>query len=96
MPKFKHITDERMFRVMEHVGGTKKEFCENIGASPGNLQNIRNGLQSFTIAQILQCCKVYNISANYIFGLSKDMIRGSESKYQAIITDIQNLLDKKL
>ncbi len=104
MPKFKQITDERMFKVMAYAIETKKathrkDFCEQIGALPNNLVNIRNGTQSFTISHIRQTCITFNISANYIFGLSNVMLRTEPAKaidrLRAAVAEMEAELKKK-
>ena len=52
---------------------TRVEFCESIGASSTNLSNISKGTQTFQKEHLRMCCLKYGISADYLFGLAKDM-----------------------
>jgi hypothetical protein len=48
----------------------ENEFCDNIELLRQNLYRIRKGLAHFTPEHIQNICKVYNVDANWIFGLS--------------------------
>lgn len=83
---FKKSTDERMFIVMDYIAAnrikgiaSRKVFAETIGYLFTNLSNIRTGGQSFGIDHISECCKIYNVSADYIFGFTNDMFRNGTS-----------------
>jgi hypothetical protein len=77
-----HITDERMLQLMDHCirnkvndVGTQRDWCELVGITPTNIFNIRKGMQQVTKQQIYQACKVFNVSADYIYGFTDKMIR---------------------
>lgn len=82
MAQFKSITDERMFNVADYVVKNKVKgiksysaFAASIDMHQASLANVKNGRQSFTHDHILTACKKYNISADYLYGLSTDMFR---------------------
>ena len=50
-----------------------KEWCKLIGIAPTNIRNIRIGNQQFTKDHIYEACKVFNVSADYIFGFTDQM-----------------------
>lgn len=76
-----------MMKVMEYVIAneewnisTQVEWCEAIGYHPSNIVNIRNGKQSFGNENIRLCCITFNISADYIYGLTDQMFRISSKQ----------------
>lgn len=79
---FRSITDERMFKVADHLIKNKvkgiasvADFMVSVGSRQSNAHNIKTGRQSFTHEQVLSCCKQYGISADYIYGLTTEMFR---------------------
>lgn len=82
MAKFRGITDERMFRVADYVVKNKikgiksySAWAEAIGMHQSVIASIKSGRQSCTVEHILATCKQFNISADYIYGLTSDMFR---------------------
>lgn len=73
------IWNSRMILLMRHcidleLVDTQKDFLESIGMAPSQLRQVRMGKQSFTIDQIVRAAKKYKISANWILGLSDEMM----------------------
>jgi hypothetical protein len=73
--KPKEIFDVRMLElidILKQRGDIRytKDFCEAIGFSRLNIQNVRNGHQSFTAFNILHACETYNVNANWLYGRS--------------------------
>lgn len=67
-------TDETMLVLLDQLKSYKvikydNEFCDAIGISKTNLWNIRNEIAHFTVEHIRMACKIYDVNANYIFGL---------------------------
>jgi len=75
-----HITDERMLQFMDYCIAqelegvrTAKAWCDKTGTRSTNIYNIRNGMQQFTKEQILQTCTVFQVRADFFFGLTNEM-----------------------
>ena len=81
MPKPKlTITDTRMLKLMDmlhvlKIIKSKSEFAKMLGMERQNINNIKNGHQSFTIAHISSAAATYNVNTNWIFGLEKEIFR---------------------
>jgi len=100
MSNYRHIADERMIKACEYIIqhniksiGTIKEWCEVIGIAPNNIANIRNGKQSFSNEHIRKCCIKFNVSANFIYGLSAQLFntKVKETPLQKIESALQEL-----
>lgn len=100
MSTYKHIADERMIKAFDYIVAHKvkdvttlKECCEIAGIAPNNIANIRKGTQSFNNNHILNICKHFNISADFIFGLTTNLFRQSakETPIQRIESALQEL-----
>lgn len=100
------ITDERMLKVSEYVIENKVKnitsmtaWCEAIGFTHNNINNVKKGTQSFRIEHVIQCCKVFNIDANYLMGISNKMNRNEPAKlldrFKAIIPELEAAIAKK-
>lgn len=61
------------------------DFCEAIGLRKQNLYNIRKGKNKFTPDHILNAIKIYNVDANWIFGITDNVFM--ENRVQ---TRVQN------
>lgn len=77
-----HITDQRMLQLMEYCIANKvrdidtnKAWSEAVGISHTNIFNIRKGTQQFTVAHIANACQFFNISADFIYGFTTEMVR---------------------
>ena len=53
-----------------------KEFCDAIGLIKQNLNNIKNGSNHFTPDHIEKAVKIFDVDANWIFGISDNIFRG--------------------
>lgn len=77
-----HITDQRMLQIMDYCIANKlkgtstiKGWCEGVGVSHTNIFNIRKGMQQFSKDHMHRVCLIYNISADYLFGFTNQMMR---------------------
>ena len=75
--------DQRIIELIAYLKYMKKvksavEFCQNIGFYRQNLRNVRLGTQSFTIDHIEKICKIYDVNANWILGLSDKLYNNSD------------------
>lgn len=57
----------------------EKEFCDEIELLRQNLYRIRKGLAHFTPEHIQNICRVYNVDANWIFGLSQNIFMNNKN-----------------
>jgi hypothetical protein len=55
------------------------EFCDSIGLLKQNLRPIKIGRIHFTAKQIESICKLYDVNANWIFGLSNNIFNHVKS-----------------
>jgi plasmid maintenance system antidote protein VapI len=107
MSNYRHISDERMIKACDYVVKhrisdvtTIKEWCEIVGIAPNNITNIKNGKQSFSPEHIRQCCIKFNISANFIYGLSAQLFRQAAKgtplqKIEQALQELKQLAKKK-
>jgi hypothetical protein len=62
-----HLIDILIFE--KKVKNTK-QFCEQINLFQQTVVKIRKEEQHFTPVHIHRICKIYNVNANWVFGLS--------------------------
>lgn len=93
------VTDAQMLRLIPILKANglirfQQEFCDAVGLLKQNIRNIKiksiTGPQHFTAAHILNACKEYNVNANWIMGLEKEVFRGLRYRPD----NSENLLDK--
>lgn len=77
-------TDERILKLIdllkhENKIKTQNDFCENIGTIYQTIHKIRNNQAHFTVTHIENICKVYNVDANWIFGLNPYVFIGNKN-----------------
>lgn len=48
-----------------------RHFCQNISMAGSTISKIKVGTAHFTVNQIKIICQVYNVNANWIFGLER-------------------------
>lgn len=81
MPSVKTNTvNERMFLLIEYLQNKgfityRQEFLDVIDLKKQNYRRITMGEASFTVEHIRLACKHYNINANWIFGMEKNIYR---------------------
>ena len=72
--------DRRIFEFVRHLINSGKiyyesEFYDNIGMAKQNYRSIKVGITSFSATFLKTICETYNINANWVFGLEKNMFR---------------------
>jgi transcriptional regulator with XRE-family HTH domain len=77
-------TDERILRLIDLLIFQKKitytkDFCQEINVLEQTISKIKKGTSHFTVEHIQSICKKYNVNANWIFGMEKNVFNTSES-----------------
>lgn len=62
----------RLRKVRNKAKETQKELAELLGVSPNQIGEIENGRGATTLAKLAQMCQHYNISADYLLGLTDE------------------------
>lgn len=82
-----NITDQRMLQVMNFCIANKlnditsqNAWCEKVGVSHTNIFNIRKGTQRFTVDHVFNACQQFNISPDFMFGFSMEMLRTDKNR----------------
>lgn len=57
-----------------------KDFCQEIGFLEQTVSKIKAGKNHFTVMQIEAICKKYNVNANWIFGIEKNIFNHPKPK----------------
>ncbi|SFW16850.1 hypothetical protein [Chitinophaga sancti] len=99
------IANQRMLQLIEfgienELASTQKEFLEKIGFAPGNIGQVRSGIRSFTIEQILTAASITGANMNWVFGLEKNMLRDEKKltpleSLKLAVTQIEEELQPK-
>jgi hypothetical protein len=81
--------DERILKlidVLKHQQKikTQNDFCENIGTIYQTIHKIRNHQAHFTVTHIQNICNVYNVDANWIFGITPYVFIGDKNVKLAV------------
>ena len=63
---------KRLRAAREDADITQREAGEAVGTTQQQINKYENGLQDMSITRLMQFCKLYNVSADYILGLPKD------------------------
>lgn len=76
--------DERILRLIDLLKFQKSiktinHFCEEIGVLRQTIYKIKNGSAGFTVSHIETICKKYNVNANWIIGIDKNVFRSGGS-----------------
>lgn len=76
------IPDQRMIDLIGRLKELeiirfRQSFLDVIGMSKQQFVHIEAGRQHFTIEHIITTCKIYNVNANWIFGLETKVFRGT-------------------
>lgn len=71
-------TDTKIFELIEILkkGGQVKNtagFCMAIKMPPQSTTKIKQGIAHFTAEHIKSICSIYNVNANWIFGLQDNV-----------------------
>ena len=83
----KKILNE-LIPVLNSVHGLRfdNDFCNNIGLLRQNLNRIKTGFAHFTPKHIQSICLVYNVNANWIFGLETNIYRQIKNNQKSVQT----------
>ena len=82
-------TDNKILEMIERLKQLKvirfdSDFCRDIGIKKQNLSVIKSNPNcSFTVEQIHAICKVYNVNANWIFDIEKNIFRTSKTSIKS-------------
>lgn len=79
------ISDQRMLQLMEwaiknKIASGETEYLEKIKFARNSIVKVREGTQGFRKNHILNACKITGASADYIFGLTNNMMRKQPTK----------------
>ena len=86
-----YTSDENIIRLIDLLKFHKrisstKEFCEEIGVLEQTVSKVKKGLNHFTVLHIEMICKKYNINANWIFGIEKEIFIQKKSNQKSVQT----------
>lgn len=68
------------YAMSNNLAGNQGELCEKIGIFRENLYQIKAGKRSFTHDQLLALLQLTGASADWVYGLSKEMFRTGKKK----------------
>lgn len=77
-----HSSDKKIFELIEMFKANstirfEQDFCDLVNIPRQTLYRIKKELAHFTPEQIKNICKLYNVNANWIFGIEKNTFRTS-------------------
>jgi len=65
-----HLID--LLKFEKKISSTK-EFCQEIGVLEQTVSKVKKDLNHFTVLHIEIICKKYNVNANWIYGVQKNI-----------------------
>jgi len=79
-----YTSDKRIIKLIELLIFQRKitfvkDFCTEIGILEQSVSKIKKGLNHFTVIHIETICKIYNVNANWIYGLDDKVFNTPES-----------------
>lgn len=63
---------ERLKQTREDLDISQTSAAKAIGTTQQQLYKYENGLQEMTVSRLQKLCELYQVSADYILGISKD------------------------
>ena len=66
------IFGTRLKDLRKLCGETQQELAELLGVKPNQIGEMENGRKASTFAKLAQICEHYNISADYLLGLTDE------------------------
>ena len=66
------IVHDRICRLKEHLGLSQAEFGEKLGVSRSCVNNWTMGVNNIKADDIVNICKTFNVSSDWLLGLSDD------------------------
>ena len=61
----------RLRELRKLRGETQQELAELLGVKPNQIGEMENGRKASTFAKLAQLCEHYNVSADYLLGLTE-------------------------
>lgn len=80
-----YTSDKNIIELVELLKYQKriiydKDFCQDVEMLEQTLSKIKKGKNHFTVLQIETICKKYNVNANWIFGVQKNIFNLPQPK----------------
>ena len=66
------IFGERLRALRKQRGEKQQELAEFLGVKPNQIGEMENGRKASTFAKLAQLCEHYNVSADYLLGLTDE------------------------
>ena len=63
---------ERLRALRKRRGEKQQELAEFLGVKPNQIGEMENGRKASTFAKLAQLCEHYNVSADYLLGLTDE------------------------
>lgn len=63
---------ERLRALRKQRGEKQQELAEFLGVKPNQIGEMENGRKASTFAKLAQLCEHYNVSADYLLGLTDE------------------------
>lgn len=81
-----YTTDKNMLKLLNILKASGEirfdsDFCEAIGLLRQNLVNIKNGKNHFTPEHIENAIKVFEVDANWLFGIGDQIFLGNKKRH---------------
>ena len=64
---------QRLFALRKANKHVQKDLAEMLGVTPTHISDMENGRRATTLEKLAQICVFYNISADYLLGLTDEM-----------------------
>ena len=64
---------ERLRTLRKHRGEKQQELAEFLGVKPNQIGEMENGRKASTFSKLAQLCEHYNVSADYLLGLTDEV-----------------------
>lgn len=64
---------QRLYAVRKAHQKVQKDLAEEINVSVAQISDMENGRRATTLEKLAQICEYYNISADYLLGLTDEM-----------------------
>ncbi|MBS6216300.1 MAG: helix-turn-helix transcriptional regulator [Clostridiales bacterium] len=62
----------RLRKMRSHNHETQRELAEVLGVKPNQIGEMENGRGATTLAKLAQLCEHYNVTADYLLGLTDE------------------------
>ena len=68
----KKIMGQRLFLIRESKGISRKELADFLHVTKTQISDIENGKSGTNLDRFYQLCKFYQVSADYLLGITDD------------------------